>query len=170
MGSGRMKDQNQSTALARIMRHIELVRISLEKISQEFRIRGMKHDLSKFRRDEFQGFCRIGAAVEDHPYPSEEYFQAMKDNEEVVNLHKKRNSHHPEFHEEPASMNWLDIIEMVVDWRAAWEAYGSDISWNSNIFDQLERFEFTPEQEWLIREVAWWLQEDEVVEFPGMEE
>jgi hypothetical protein len=53
-------------------------------------------------------------------------------------------------------MTWLDLIEMVCDWRGAYLAYGSQGTWVENIQRQQARYNgwFTAEQWWLIDQVA----------------
>lgn len=80
--------------------------------------RGVVHDLSKFKPSEAVGFQRILDVLETHEYGSDEYQQAISTG--CIQLHQKRNSHHPEYYPDGiASMSLLDIVEMLCDWRAA---------------------------------------------------
>ena len=147
------------------MSHCRFVRRGLDKIRTELSERAERHDDSKLFADEFGGFSRISAHARKHAYGSPEYRQGLKDEKSVINLHYQRNSHHPEYHGEPRPMDiaaiemgFLDIIEMVCDWRAAYLAYGSKGAWGENIEKQKERYKvgvwFTSEQWWLIDQVA----------------
>jgi hypothetical protein len=55
-----------------------------------------------------------------------------------------------------AVMGFLDIIEMVCDWRGAYLGYGSQGTWAENIERQRERYAqwFSAGQWWLIEQVA----------------
>jgi hypothetical protein len=127
--------------------------------------------------DEFAGFSRINKAAREHPYGSPEYRAGLKQEKPTVELHYSRNSHHPEFYGSDAKpepddsekrvtigtgrflsdqMTWLDIVEMVCDWRGAYLGYGSQGTWEENMSRQRKRYDgwFTPEQWWLINQLS----------------
>jgi hypothetical protein len=165
----------ETALLATMERHVSHVRDSLARIRHELELRGIRHDRSKYSSEEFPGFARINATARRHPYGSDEYKASLAAERPTVERHTRENSHHPEAHDERwrwpervsiiryEQMPWLDIIEMVCDWRAAWEAYGKQGTWEGNIVKQRERFPegeaFTEGQWWLIFEVADWLDE-----------
>lgn len=87
--------------------------------------RGLVHDLSKYRPDEF---LLMSAGLKDlqaAEYGSEEYKEALRKAKPAIELHYARNSHHPEFYRisEFSSgvdgMNLHDLVEMFCDWKAA---------------------------------------------------
>ena len=139
-------------------RHVEG---GLLLIRQELERRGHNHDTSKLTPEEFAGFSRINAAAREFPYGSPEYKAGLDAERSVVDLHYSRNSHHPEHHE-LRKMGWLDIVEMVADWRAAWIAYGSQGTWEENLARQFMRYNeaFNDAQWWLVRQVAAFLVPD----------
>ena len=57
-------------------------------------------------------------------------------------------------------MGWLDIIEMVCDWRAAGVTYGLSGGLRESIKVHHKRFDFSAEQWWLIEQVAEFLGND----------
>lgn len=154
--------------------HLTELRRGIQSITQELDRRALAHDMSKFAADEFAGFARINAAAREHPYGSEEYRAGLRQEKPTIELHYSRNSHHPEHHAagvlptDPTvniggkvvaeGMGFLDLIEMVCDWRAAYLGYGSQGTWGENIERQRERYFkagwFTSEQWWLIEQVA----------------
>lgn len=158
------------TALATIIRHRDTVRLNVKRLVDELSTRALAHDLSKLAPDELNGFVRIGRAAREHAYGSDEYRASMdaeKGDEGCITLHYARNSHHPEHHPHPSRMGWLDIIEMVLDWKAASETYGK-MTLRDGLVHHRERFAFTPAQWWLIEEVVGWLepQDADVPDFP----
>lgn len=159
--------------LRTMIAHITHVRAGLERAADDLRRRSLLHDLSKLSADEFEGFTRINRAAREHSYGSEEYRAGLRVEKPTIDLHYSRNSHHPEHHEaqlptwaEPhlcraEAMGWLDLVEMVCDWRAAYLAYGSQGTWEENINRQRERYAqgewFSVGQWWLIEQVARWV-------------
>ena len=156
--------------------HCRFVRRGIERVRRELSERAEAHDDSKLMSDEFAGFSRINAAARLHPYGSEKYRAGLRQEKTTIDLHYSRNSHHPEFYGSdkediqdhdirltPSSgkpraehMTWLDLIEMVCDWRGAYLGYGSQGSWEDNMERQHKRYQgwFTNEQWWLIDQVA----------------
>lgn len=139
--------------------HCRLVRSGIQQVRHELERRELHHDDSKMTLDEFAGFTRINAAAREHPFGSEEYREGLRREKPVIDLHYSRNSHHPEFHgtdAQPKGMGWLDIVEMVCDWRGAYLAYGSQGSWQDNMEKQKQRYagSLSAEQWWLVDQVA----------------
>lgn len=147
--------------------HISYVQEGLKAAAQNLDRRALVHDRSKFSPDEFAAFCRINAAAREHPYGSDEYKAGLQQERPTIELHYSRNSHHAEHHEveqwaqdqgffRAEMMGWLDIIEMVCDWRSAYLAYGSQGTWEENMARQHDRYKdwFSPGQWWLIDQVS----------------
>ena len=157
--------------------HCRYVQRGLRQIEQALRDRAVAHDDSKLFSDEFAGFSRINKAARTHPYGSPEYRAGLKQEKPTIELHYSRNTHHPEFYGTDAKdlpedddrrvtidtgrfladrMTWLDLIEMVCDWRGAYLGYGSQGTWEENMERQRKRYLgwFTASQWWLIDEVS----------------
>jgi len=112
--------------LDNLIRHISLVRdactlLGKRLISQgrcEFGIqliaRGHNHDVSKFYGIEHD-FLHRGPDT-----PAEEL-------ELAINQHVRTNSHHPEFHGGVGHMPELDVAEMVCDWYARGQEFGTGL-------------------------------------------
>lgn len=170
----------ETALLATMERHRIAVRRALQRVIHELDRRALVHDESKYTADELPGFVRINRVAREHPYGSEEYRASLK-GEMCTAIHQKHNSHHPESHiggyEElsesarsnpmtvaqdacenvgPWRMGWLDIVEMVCDWWAATQTYGTT-PWEDVLRRQKERWNWTGSQWWLIRQVADWL-------------
>jgi hypothetical protein len=147
-------------------------------VRSEIDRRATVHDLSKLKDDEFAGFSRINAAARVHKFGSPEYVEGMKRERAVIDLHFKRNSHHPERPKllgeaaetarglpddftywsarDGAEMTFLDVVEMVCDWWAARKGYGDTRPWNESVelnFKAKAKY-LNEHQLWLAREVA----------------
>ena len=158
--------------------HCRYVRRGLDHVERALHERADAHDDSKLFADEFAGFSRINKAAREHPYGSEEYRAGLRQEKPTIDLHYSRNRHHPERRQmmgeaaeaarglpddatywaarTAAEMNFLDLIEMVCDWRGAYLGYGSQGTWAENMTRQHERYgdQFTDAQWWLIDQVA----------------
>lgn len=151
--------------------HCRYVRAGLRTVTQALENRAEVHDTSKLMADEFSAFSRINKAAREHPYGSPEYRAGLKVEKPTSALHYSRNSHHPECHVSAIDgavsldvrvaaqdMTFLDLIEMVCDWRGAFLGYGSQGTWQENMHRQRDRYKvdqwFTKEQWWLIEQVA----------------
>lgn len=144
---------DEVATLRTIVAHRAFVSSYLNRFADAMNVRALEHDLSKLLVEEFDGFVSINKIAREHPYGSEEYRAALKDNA-VIDLHFFRNRHHPEFHDaQVAGMGLLDIIEMVCDWKAAGEVYGMT-SFRDALQIQVERFGLTERQVWLINMIA----------------
>lgn len=152
--------------------HCRYVRRGLRNVERELNERAERHDDSKLFADEFSGFSRINKAARENPYLSKEYKAGLAQEQPTIDLHYSRNSHHPEHHGHQleshacqglsvaGNMGWLDLIEMVCDWRGAYLGYGSKGTWEENMVRQRERYKdwFDQQQWWLIDQVAAFLE------------
>ena len=143
----------ENTTLVTILAHVRLVQKYMSRISKALEQRAIEHDISKLLSDEYKGFIEVNRVARTHAYGSDEYKASLKGNN-VIKLHFSRNSHHPEYYLNGVSdMSLLDIIEMVVDWKAASETYGQT-SFEDSISIQKDRFGLSDEQLYLIRLIA----------------
>jgi len=154
-----MAETDGVKALATIVAHRDHVRLNMLALTNELERRALQHDLSKLSPTELEGFVRINRAAREHPYGSEEYRASMdaeKGPSGCITHHYERNSHHPEFFASPKDMGFLDIIEMVLDWKAASDTYGS-MTLRGSLPHHRARFDFSDEQWWLIESVVAWI-------------
>lgn len=146
-----------------MVHHRAEVQSALQVIVHKLERRAVRHDLSKFQEDEFEGFARINQIAREHPYGSAEYRAALKAEKPTIELHYSRNSHHPEYFKHPdfggyaaEGMRLLDLIEMVCDWYAAWKVYDGQrpleqrCSWKDNVAKQRERFSNLSDAQWFV--------------------
>ena len=144
-----------TTVLASLIRHQKHVETNCESLAGEIRGRGIIHDQSKMSPDELSGFVEIHQIARKHALGTPEYEAAMR-SADCIKRHFSHNSHHPEHHASTSDMGWLDIIEMVLDWKAAADTYGLT-PFRDGLAYQRERHGFTAEQWWLITQVAEWI-------------
>lgn len=149
----------ETKTLATILRHQKQVSFLLRELAREFEKRADLHDMSKLGLDELEGFIEVNRIARQYPFGSTEYKDSLKDNK-AIELHFSRNSHHPEYYKEGGvnAMNFMDFIEMVVDWVAANRTYGTT-EWEDVIKVQKERFNLTNCQLALIGFIFEWFNE-----------
>lgn len=120
--------------LKRTKQHIERVAANLFKMVQyksvslqQAQERAALHDLSKYEQHERAGYifltwwhyCKKNQIPFEYPSGVEQLV------EQSVQHHITNNVHHPETHADCNSMSELDIVEMVCDWTAISQEYGS---------------------------------------------
>ena len=148
-------DEKLRTLLT-IVRHRELVGDYLESLAGYFRYRAREHDRTKLQLDEFDGFAEINRTARDHAYGSEEYdasLAAAKADGGCIALHFSRNRHHPEYFKSVKDMGLFDLMEMVIDWKAASETYGR-ASMAEGLAVHRNRFDFDDWQWKVIEEMV----------------
>lgn len=155
--------------LLTVTRHISLVQRSMNYLCRLISDRSEKHDMSKFKADEFEGFSYFGKLDPALEYGSPEYAKALNkilpDALPAIHLHQERNSHHPEHHKDPKDMDWLDILEMVSDWHGACYGYNDNGDFDRSVEVGLERNEFSDAQEWLILQIAETLKQSDISDY-----
>lgn len=101
-------------------KHIATVSAILNRVIQSLMNRAQVHDQSKLEDFESDTFEIYTAKLKGCTYGSPEYKQFLKDMKPALDHHYANNRHHPEFHEEGIQgMSLVDLLEMVVDWKAA---------------------------------------------------
>lgn len=132
-----------------------------ESRAPKLQYRGRIHDMSKLEEPEKSAFDRLKAiSLSGMAYGSEEYRACLRAEKPAIEHHYKANSHHPEFYENGIDgMSLLDVLEMLMDWKAATERMkdGGDIVKSLQI--NRERFKISPQLESIlantIREMKW---------------
>jgi len=104
------------------------------------------HDTSKLAEPEKATFDVCTLKLKAIAYGSPEYKAALAELKPALDHHYAANSHHPEhFTNGVDGMNLLDVVEMLMDWKAATErmANGGDIRRSLEI--NTERFNLSPQ-------------------------
>ncbi len=101
-------------------KHILVVSSLINFFAKELLGRGSAHDASKLEEPEKSGFDEWTKKLGRSTYGSDEYKQFLKEMKPFLDHHYANNRHHPEYHENGLrDMNLVDLVEMLVDWKAA---------------------------------------------------
>ena len=146
------------------MRHSRRVDQLLLQVIGALQDRVTRHDLSKMEPPEKAVFDRITPLLKASTYGSEEYKRSLADMGEILVHHYNSNRHHPEHYKDGiAGMTLVDVIEMLVDWKAATERH-DDGSLARSLTIQEERFGIEPQLMALLTNTAvafGWLESSE---------
>lgn len=100
--------------------HISEVAENLIRMAEDLKARGVAHDRSKFEAIEFDAFVQTRPKFKVANYGTPEYQECVDIIKPSIDHHYKVNRHHTGFFSDGfQSMNLLDILEMLADWRAA---------------------------------------------------
>ena len=101
-------------------KHIAQVRGLLFEVIQELFVRFTEHDKSKLLSPEKDMFDEFTPKLKELTYGSQEYKDTLAEMGMALSHHYSVNRHHPEFFLDGLNdMNLLDLLEMLVDWKAA---------------------------------------------------
>lgn len=127
------------------MRHIEKVRDYLNMMVVEILYRASKHDQSKLEQPEVGVFTEYTSKLAATTYGSAEYDGFKKAMKPALDHHYANNRHHPEHHKDGINdMNIIDLLEMLVDWKAASERH-NDGNIRKSIEINGKRFDMSPQ-------------------------
>jgi hypothetical protein len=126
--------------------HIRRVNALLLACCEDLQARASVHDNSKLDEPEKSTFDACTLKLKAMAYGSPEYKAALAELKPALDHHYAANSHHPEhFSNGVDGMNLFDVVEMLMDWKAATErmANGGDIRRSLEI--NTERFKLSPQ-------------------------
>lgn len=102
--------------------HINRVAHYLDKVRADLDSRARNHDQSKLGPEEKPLFDLLTPKLAELEYGTPEYKASLRELGSALEHHYETNSHHPEhFINGVDGMNLMDLIEMLVDWKAASE-------------------------------------------------
>jgi hypothetical protein len=137
--------QDQKATNQDTLRHIERVRNLLNLFAIELLKRGELHDQSKLVEPEVEGFTIHTKNLAGATYGSPEYQEFLKALKPTLDHHYANNRHHPEHYKNGIEdMNLVDIIEMLLDWKAASERH-NDGNIRKSIEINAKRFNMSPQ-------------------------
>jgi hypothetical protein len=89
--------------------------------------RGINHDLSKLHDPEKSMFDRFTPLLREVEYGTDEYKRILDEmRQTALKHHYEHNSHHPEHYEDGIrGMSLFDLLEMLIDWKAASERHAT---------------------------------------------
>lgn len=144
-----------SDSTAATLAHIKRVNELCGMVAAEFIRRGNVHDQSKLEDPEKAYFDQYTPKLKDLVYGSPEYKACLAEMRPAIDHHNQNNSHHPEFYPQGIDgMDLFDLLEMLVDWKAAGERHadGGDILRSIEI--NRERFGISPQLERILQNTA----------------
>lgn len=104
--------------------HISRVQNLLSECITNLTDRAVAHDQSKLESPEKEAFDLLTPKLKKLTYGSEEYRATLREMKPALEHHYANNSHHPEHYPNGIEgMSLFDIIEMLVDWKAASERH-----------------------------------------------
>lgn len=152
-----MKNNYDSTAdtLAHIRRVNELLGGCVLMLLQ----RARDHDASKLVEPEKSTFDAMTPRLKALTYGGGEYKACLDEMQVALKHHYAKNRHHPEHHENGMQdMTLIDLLEMLMDWKAATERH-DDGNIGKSIIHNADRFNFGPEMRQVLlntaREMGW---------------
>lgn len=96
-----------------VSKFLNLIIVKLLEISEN-------HDKSKLEEPELSAFTEYTPKLSSTKYGSDEYKDILQKMRPAVKHHQENNRHHPEhFIDGIKGMNLVDLIEMLLDWKAS---------------------------------------------------
>lgn len=106
------------------LKHIKRVGDLIKLCISQLYSRAERHDKSKLESPEKEVFDRETPKLKDLTYGSDEYKKSLERLGVGLKHHYENNRHHPEhFTRGITNMDLFDVLEMVVDWKAASERH-----------------------------------------------
>lgn len=100
--------------------HINQVRLFMYEVISRLDDRATEHDKSKMEEPELSIFTEYTPKLKNTTFGSDEYKENLKGMQSGLEHHYQQNKHHPEHWKNGINdMSLLDIVEMLVDWKAA---------------------------------------------------
>lgn len=141
-----MNNQSAYDSRADTLAHIRRVNELLLACCIALQQRAQVHDASKLEEPEKSVFDACTLKLKAMAYGSPEYKAALAELKPGLDHHYAANSHHPEhFAQGVDGMDLFDVMEMLMDWKAATErmANGGDIRRSLEI--NTGRFKLSPQ-------------------------
>jgi len=124
--------------------HIRKVSQLIYYAIEELLIRAQNHDQSKLHPPELEAFDEFTPGLKNSTYGSDEYRKILKDMKPAIKHHNECNRHHPEhFKNGIRGMHLIDLLEMMLDWKAASMRH-ADGDIRKSIDINKERFNISP--------------------------
>jgi hypothetical protein len=116
--------------------HIQNVRLKLFKVVDDLLQRAASHDLSKLEAPEKEIYDKHTPMLRTLEYGSDAYKETLKKMKVGIDHHYSVSRHHPEYFADSINgMTLVDLLEMLVDWKAAGERH---VAKPTDIFRSIE--------------------------------
>jgi hypothetical protein len=140
--------------------HINRVRFLLGQFVIQLLERGSKHDASKLEPPEKAIFDAVGNRLAVITYEGEEYKQSLTELKVALDHHYLHNTHHPEHYPNGIDgMSLLDLVEMLIDWKAASERHPGGMNIAGSIEVGSQRFSIGEQLKRIllntVKEIGW---------------
>jgi len=123
----------------RITLHRQSVKLGLQRISDILVNRGDLHDIDKFEEAMFEDFYLNIPKFTNVSFGEIEWENAME-SIKTMNNHYAVSPHHIQHYPNGINgVNLIDLLEMIVDWKSANNAYG-DVKLSEALIIQKKRF------------------------------
>ena len=117
-----LSSERKVTPHPETMAHIARVGELMRGIVKELNLRAQEHDRSKTMHPEVDIYNEMIPLLNSVEFGTPEYKEAVKGLGPAWKHHKANNRHHPGYFENGIDdMNFVDLIEMLCDWKAASE-------------------------------------------------
>jgi hypothetical protein len=141
-------------------RHIDRVRYLIGQCAVILLERGVRHDASKLSEAEKSFFDAVGKRLGQLIYNSEEYKHSLAELKPALDHHYSCNSHHPEHYPNGVNgMSLFDLVEMLMDWKAASERHSNAMGIAESIEISCKRFKIGNQLNEILlntaREIEW---------------
>lgn len=135
-------------------RHILDVNYYLNKLIGLLLERGPVHDDSKLDSPEAELFEKMTPLLKTTKFNSPEYNEQLKELGPALEHHYANNRHHPQhFNNGVQGMNLIDLLEMLVDWKAS-----SKRQFNGNLIKSIRenqnRFNYSDDLKQILENTA----------------
>lgn len=139
--------------------HIQNVRLKIFKVVEDLLQRAALHDASKLETPEKEVYDTYTPLLRTLEYNSTEYKESLVKMGPAIEHHFSVSRHHPEYFADGINgMNLVDLLEMIVDWKAAGERH---VLKPTDIFKSIEigteRFQIEPQLKQILLNTATYL-------------
>ena len=140
--------------------HIDRVRFLLGQCAIFLLERGARHDASKLQEPEKAIFDAVGNRLAIITYAGEEYKESLTELKVALDHHYVHNAHHPQHYLNGVDgMSLFDLVEMLMDWKAAVERHPGGMKILASIEISTDRFSVGEQLQKILlntaREMGW---------------
>jgi hypothetical protein len=140
------KNNSNQDSSADTLNHIKRVQDLLAICCENLRQRGINHDKSKLEEPEKSMLDTCKIKLQNLTYGTPEYIAALEELRPMLAHHYANNSHHPQFYSNGIDgMDLFDIVELLMDWKAATERMRSGGDIRKSLEINTTRFNISPQ-------------------------
>ena len=149
--------ENTFEVLTDVIVHVSEVQENLQDMIHDLTKRSIIHDRSKFQEPEFSVFCSTRPEFKNANYGTPEYASVVEKAKVAVDHHYKNNRHHTAYHANGIQdMNFMDLLEMLADWKAA-NRRSPDLGFMESLPKCYEKYAISPDLQKIIENTIHYL-------------